>query len=206
VTATTTDGDLRQQVLRDFSLAGGLPQLQRVVQHGEDPATVRYTFHFDQGREVRVPSAAVLFSQAQLNQLFAVVLRRTMITCKPGEWRERISVLVEHAVEVEERPGERFVDTVAEWVHTYADRATSDRDGAAALRAPFHEDDVLYLAATELAKYVRREYSEQVKLAELREALADLGFDRVTVNYSPKKGPRSTVSYYRCKLSEITPS
>lgn len=193
----TIDTGLRRQVLSDFALAGSLPAIESVIQHGEDPATVRYTFHFSGGREVRVPSAAVLFSQAQLNQLFAVVLRRTMTPCKASEWRERVGVLIEHGVEVVEQPGEKFTDTVAEWISTYADRASTDPAGAAALRAPFHENGALHVAATELAKYVRREYSEQVKLPELREALCDLGYERVAIHYRPKSGTRSTVSYYR---------
>lgn len=196
-------GELRAQVLSDFSLAGDLPALERVIQHGEDPSTVRYTFHFDQGREVRVPSAAVLFSQAQLNQLFAVVLRRTMIACKPADWRERVCALVEHAVEVTEQPGERFVDTVAEWVLAYSDRASNDRDGAAALRAPFIEEGAVHLVATELAKYVRREFSEQVALPELRTALSDLGFERLAVNARKGTGHRTTISYYRCALDHL---
>lgn len=204
MTPATKDGaQLRTEILRDFSLACGLPALERVVQHGEDPTTVRYTFHFEGGREVRVPSAAVLFSQAQLNQLFAVVLRRTMIGCKPVEWRERVNMLVENGLEVQERPGERFIDTVAEWALAYADRASTDRDGAAALRAPFREDDMLYLVATELAKYVRREFSEQVKLPELRTALADLGFERLAVKVKKSPGHRTTVSYYRRALDQI---
>ena len=197
---------LRKAVLADFSLAGGLPALERVVQHGEDPTTVRYTFHFEGGKEVRVPDAATLFSQAQLNQLFAVVLRRTMIGCKPVEWRERVNMLVENGLEVQERPGERFIDTVAEWVLAYADRASSDKDGAAALRAPFHFEGDIYLVATELAKYVRREFSEQVKLTELRQALADLGFERLAVNCKQAGGSRTTVSYYRRRLDELQPA
>ena len=102
--ATKSDAQLRTEILSDFSLACGLPALERVVQHGEDPTTVRYTFHFEGGREVRVPSAAVLFSQAQLNQLFAVVLRRTMIGCKPVEWRERVNMLVENGLAEAFRP------------------------------------------------------------------------------------------------------
>lgn len=201
--AKSTDEQLRRSVLRDFSLAAGLPGLERVVQHGDDPATVRYTFHFDTGREVRVPNPGVLFSQAQLNQLFAVVLRRTMTGCKPNEWRDRVGALVEHGLIVEERIGERFIDTVAEWCLAYADRASSDKEGAAALRAPIVEGGVLYVVATELAKYVRREFSEQVKVDELRTALADLGFERTKLNARKSTGHRTTVSYYRCALDKI---
>lgn len=205
--ANSADAQLREQVLRDFSVAGQLPELRRVVQHGQDPTTVRYTFHFvtDGGteREVRIPNAGTLLSRARFDELLLVVLRRTTLPCKPAEWRDRIAVLIEHAAEVEERPGERFIDTVAEWALAYADRASTDRDGAAALRAPFREDDMLYLVATELAKYVRREFSEQVKLPELREALADLGFERLAVKVKKSPGHRTTVSYYRRALDQI---
>lgn len=199
--------DLRAAVLRDFSVAGQLPELQRVVQHGEDPATVRYTFHFitddGQAREVRVPNAATLLSRARFDELLLVVLRRATLPCKPAEWRDRIAVLIEHATDVEERPGERFCDTVAEWIGSYADRASTDRDGAAALRAPFREGEMIYLVAAELTKYVRREYSEQVKRPEILEALADLGFERLAVNVKKGSGHRTTVSYYRGALDRI---
>lgn len=194
----TGEAQLRRQVLDDFALSSGLPRLQRIVQHGNDPDSVRYTMHFDAGREVRIPSAACLFSQAQLNLRLAAAMNRTIVGCKPAEWRERVGTLVEYGMEIQEQPGERFIDTVAEWIDAYCDRASSDADGAPALRAPFYDEDgTLHLVATELAKYVRRELSEQVERSALYEALSDLGYERVAVNYRPKVGRRSTVSYYR---------
>jgi hypothetical protein len=207
VTTTTTEAEQRRKICQDFALATGLPAVDRVVQHGTNAGNVRYTFHFTEGQEVRVRGAAILFSQAQLNQLFAEALRRTMTPLKAGDYREAVSFLIEQGMDLEEAPGERFMDTVAEWTLAYAERASTDKDGAAALRAPFRDDeDRLHVVATELAKYVRREFSEQVKLAELREALGDLGFERVAVHARSKGDARTTISYYRIRLAEIQPA
>lgn len=196
--------DLRRQMLDQFAVRTGLPAIQRVVQHGTEPGTARYTFEFADGREVRVGGIDILWSRASLSKVLAVTIQTVVAPLKPADWMEAVGGLVQHAVDVEERPGETFQDAVEEWLAVYLNRATSDKDGAASMRAPFVSDNEAHLHAETFAKHIRREYSEQIRLPELRQALVDLGFERTTVHYQTRAGTttkRSTASYYRAPLA-----
>ncbi|MFP5356239.1 MAG: hypothetical protein ACLGIK_14015, partial [Gemmatimonadota bacterium] len=113
-----------------------------------------------------------------------------------------------HAVEVDETPGETFADTVRDWLGGYASIASTDANGAMASRKPYIADDeegyqALHVHITDLAVYIRRNYSAGgVKEAELRLALADLGFERVSRHFT-RAGKRSTTSYYRAPIDVL---
>jgi hypothetical protein len=128
------------------------------------------------------------------------------LPCKPNDWRTSIGGLVRHAVDVHETPDETFEETVRDWVKTYAQRATTDQAGAVPRREPFTRDNELYLTASSFAKYVRREYSELLRLPDLRQALADLGFHTTPISYDRPSGngrDRSSVSYYHAPLTAL---
>jgi len=191
----------RAETLERFARVARLPPIARVVQRGRDPETARYTIHLTDGREVRVGNVEVLFSRAKLSKVLAVTIQKALAPIKAGDWADMINILVEAAVEVEETPGETYEETVRNWTRHYIDMgATSDRNGAAAQGSPFHDDGHVHLTADGLARYIRREYSEQVKLHELRTALRDLGFERVTIHYvrgGKNTEKRSSTSYYQ---------
>jgi hypothetical protein len=147
-------------------------------------------------------------SRAKINRVLAVTTGRLVKPCKPAEWEDAIANLIEYGTDVEETPGEAFEDTVREWATSYLAGATNDKEGAAAAGSPFRENGHVYIGANGLAKYVRREYSETVKLHDLRQALTDIGFERETIYYSRGRGDqkvRSSTSYYRCATTTLEP-
>lgn len=197
----------RAATLAAFQALTGLHDLQTVTQRGRDPETARFTLHFAGDTTIRIGTIKVLWSQAELAKVLAVAIGRVPFAVKPNDWKAAIGALFADVVDVEETPDEAFEDTVREWLGRYADRATngnSDHAEAAAARAPFIKSDdhgrpELYIAATELAKYIRREYSETVRLPELRQALADLGYRTAHVSFDRGRGAtrrRSSASYY----------
>lgn len=197
--------DRRKATLQAFATLIDTPPIARLHQRGRSPETAQYTIEFADGRKVRVGTIMALWSQATLARVLAVSIGCVPPSIEPGDWRMAIAALIHHATDVEEAPGERFEDAVAEWLAAYSDGATSDREGAVAQGRPFtDEDGLLGISAQDFAKYVRREMHEQVKLHELRTALADLGFERVTLAFKTggKSSRRSTRSYYRGRLSE----
>ena len=72
---------------------------------------------------------------------------------------------------------------------------------AVARGLPFCDGGLLHVAASGLARYIRREFSEQVRLTDLRQALADLGAERCNVSWTRRGGGRSSTSYYRVELT-----
>lgn len=195
--------DRRAATLEAFATLLGLPPLARLAQRGRDPESARYTLELADGRSVRIGTIRVLWSQTELARVLAVTLGCVPPVLDRESWRNAIGALIAHAVDVDEAPGERFEDAVREWLLVYAEHATGDREGAAPRGLPFCDDaGVLHVAANALARYIRREFSEQVKLTELRQALADLGFERCNVSYA-KRGGRSSTSYYRLELDAL---
>lgn len=194
----TDDRDeLRAEALARFSRTTGAPEIKRIRQRGRDPETARFTLELADGPEVRVGTIKTLWSQVELAKALAVACGVVIQRLKPSDWQDVLAALIALAVDVEETPGERFEDTVLEWLGSYLAGAALevDKNGAAAQGLPYREDGQVYVSANGLAKYVRREYAEQVKLPELRTALSDLGFERRTVMYQ-KSGRRSSTSYY----------
>lgn len=194
----------RDATLAAFRALTGLA-VTSIARAGHERATMRYTFALADGAELRVDDRT-LWSHTEFARESAVKLAHRVEPCKASTWRDAIEALVIHAVEVIETPGETLEDAVADWLRGYAGNASTDRDGAAAAGAPFIDEGDLHVRAVDLAKYIRREYTEQIRLADLRQALRDLGFTQRTINYSRRNGRgtvRSTVSYYRGELSAI---
>lgn len=196
---TNTELDeARAEALAHFSQETGAPPISRITQRGRDPETARFTFELTDGRSIRIGTIKVLWSQTELAKVIAVSCGVVIARVKPSEWQNTLAVLLNDCVDVEETEGESFEDTVTEWVTGYIGAVSSldvDQNTAAGQGSPFREDQALHVSAGQLAKYVRREFSEQVKLPELRTALGDLGFKRKTVMYT-KGGKRSSASYY----------
>lgn len=203
---TPDPDELRAATLHDFTKHTGLP-LERITQRGRDPESARYTIHLTNGTKVRVGTIKILWSQAELAKVLAVAIGLVPLAVAPKEWRALVGTLVSNVVEVEETPDEAFEETVRDWLSTYASRATPDQDGeAAALRQPFLRDNWLHLTAGDLAKYIKRDQGEQVTLTEIRQALADLGFEPVRIHYIRGRGDqatRTTASYYRAPLAVV---
>jgi hypothetical protein len=197
--------ETRHQALEAFGQLTGVTGISRLVQRGRDPQTARFTLELDDGREVRIGTIDNLWSQTQLAKVVAVTMSSVLMPCEAKDWRIAIGALIVHATDVEETPGETLEDAVADWLERYAGNATTDSDGAAATGAPFIEDGHLHVNASDLAKYIRREYTEQIKLHDIRQALADLGYERRAVNYVRGTGnnaKRSSTSYYRTLLDD----
>lgn len=204
--------DTKSIALGAFADLLHLPPLAGLAQRGRDPETARYTLALQDGRTVRIGTIKILWSQAELARVLAVTLGIVPPSIKADDWRNAIAALIRHVVDVEETPGETFEDAVREWAIAYGHQATTDRDGAARRGDPFHDDGDIHLTAGGLARYIRREYSEQVRLADLRQALVDVGFERITIRYdrNPKgtgdERKRSSTSYYRLALIDLDPA
>lgn len=185
-----------------------IPRVARIVQRGRDPEQARFTLEFADGRNVRVGTAKVFCSQAEMSRVLGVAIGCYPPPIDAKDWRKMISALINHAVEVDETPGESFADTVRDWLGGYAANASTDANGSMAMRKPFVEQvedgtHDLHVHVTDLAVHIRRNYSAGgVKESELRLALADLGFERVTRHYT-RAGKRSTTSYYRAPLNVL---
>ena len=186
--------DKRRAALDLFATLLELPAVERITQRGRE-ADARFTIAFADGRVVHVGTVKTLWSQAQMAQVLGVAVGCVPPPIEAKDWRKMISALFNHAIEVDETPGETFCDTVRDWLTGYLQSASTDRDGALAARKPFHADEEYGLALTDLTVHIRRNYSAPVKEAELRVALADLGFDLRRMHYS-RRGRRTTTSYY----------
>lgn len=200
----------RQTAAQAFSTLLELPAIDRLVQRGRDPQQARYTLHFADGSTVRIGTIQILWSQTELSKVLAVTIGRVPFAVDAKDWRAAIRALINHCTDVEETPGETFEATVAEWVRAYSSRASSDRDGAAPGGDPFTDAGKLYVTASSLAKFVRREYGEQVKLYDLRVALRDNGFEQETVHYTKNTAgrgapKRSSTSYYSAPMRLVDP-
>lgn len=193
---------------RLFSELLGIPLIERLIQRGRDPEVARYTLLFADGATVRIGTIKVLWSQSELAKVLAVTIGCVPTPVGRNDWLKAISGLIRCCTDVEETPDETFEATALEWVRAYSARASSDREGAAPNGEPFHDDGKLHITAGNLARYVRREYNEPVKLHDLRQALRDNGFEQVTVHWERNVGrgkKRSSTSYYSAPLSTIDP-
>lgn len=176
--------DLRAQTLEAFHELTGL-RLTRLVQRGRDSDTARFILQLADGREVRVGNFERLSSRAQFNRVIGVACGTFARPCKPAVWENAVHALVMHATEVTEVDDELLERRLLDWLDRYArGAATADRDGAAAQRMPFIEEDRLYVSVDHLAVWVRQKLQEQIREHELRAALRDLGFDLRQINYN----------------------
>lgn len=197
---------VRAEALADFSEATGCPALARIIQRGRNPESARFTLELDDGREVRVGTIKTFWSQTELAKVVAVACGVVLSPVKSGDWREMLAVLIAGCVDVEEVDGEAFEDAVEEWLTEYLATTTLDvdRDGAVRQSAPFRAGGLVHIAAGHFAKYVRRDQGEVIATADLRQALADLGFERKAINYQRGK-VRSSKSYYVTDEANLTP-
>lgn len=179
-----------------FSAQAELPAIETIVQRGREPESARYTMHFKDGTVVKLGTINTLWSQAEMTKVLAVTIGKAPPPITPADWRKAITALINHAVKVDEAPGETFADTVRDWLSDYARDAGTDANGCCATRKPFIEEGDLHVHAIDFARSIRRQYGTAVKEQELRQALVDLGFERLTMNYT-RGAKRSTTSYYR---------
>lgn len=182
-----------------------IPAIVRVVQRGRDPELARYTLELADGREVRIGTIKTLWSQTEFGKVLAVAIGAVPFSVEPNEWRAAVRMLITHATDVQELEGETFEDQVAEWAARYGARASHDASGAAAGQQPFlGEHDRLHVHAGDLTRWIKREWLETgVTQHSVRQALADLGWERTTIYYrsggsgGKVEGGRTSASYYR---------
>lgn len=193
----STEGIDRSDVLGRLSRMLGMPDIAAIRQRGRDPQTAKFTIDLADGRSVRVGTINTLWSQAELGKVLSVAIGKVPARQKPGDWQDVLAGVFATVLEVEEVEGEAFEDAVAEWLGEYLEShaVSSDRSGACARSRPFREDGRVYVHAQDLRKYVIREFNEQVPLADLRQALVDLGYERETVWYQ-RANKRASKSYY----------
>lgn len=196
------NNELRAEVTDNFCELTGLPDIDRLVQRGRDPVTARFTMHLADGTRVTVGTIETLWSQARLAKVMAVTTGRMVKACKPADWRNAIGALIMHATDVEEAPEEAFSERALDWLEQYLrGAATADRDGAVERREPFTDNGDIWVHVEHFARWLRREYSEQVAASDLRLALVDVGFtaDRVQYNAAGagKTRKRTTARYFR---------
>jgi hypothetical protein len=191
----------------EFARMLDLDPITRLTQRGRDPQTAVYALEFSDGQVVRIGTIKVLWSQTEVHKVLAVALGKVPYSVEQRVWRKGIRAMVNFGCDIIETPGESFEDTVRDWVATYAQGASTDRNGAAGAGMPFIEEGKLHVQAQNFAKYVRRELLEQVKLSELYQALRDIGFERCNVNYVREGRKmslhRTTASYYRAPLGAL---
>lgn len=194
--------DLREEATDVFCALTGLPDIERVIQRGRDPVTARFTFELADGTKINIGTIETLWSQAKLGKVMAVAAGRVVRPVKPADWRNTIGGLILHATDVEETPHEALADRALDWLEQYlSGDATGDRDGAIPFRRPFARDGEIWVHAEHFARWLRREYSEQIPVADIRIALTDLGFKAARIDYD-KDGDsgerkRTTARYYR---------
>lgn len=197
--------DLRRKALDKFADMAGLERIERLVQSGRDPESAHYTIWMQDGRTVRLGTIRALWSQTEMSKVLAVTLGKPLPPISPASWDNTRTRLLAHAVEVEERDGETFADTVRDWLGAYCEKAHSgERDGAMAAKRPFTENEDIHVHAVSFARDIRRQYSATVKERDLISALGDLGFERRTIHYS-RGGKRSTASYYVAPIDVLDP-
>lgn len=187
-----------QEALLRFSRALGIPPISHIVKRGRDPDTARFTIVLEDHREIRVGTTKTFVSQAELGRVIFAAIDTYPEKVKSGDWHDLLRALgATCAITVEEVEGERFEDAVAEMLADYLDTTAlgADKPGAAAQGLPFKDNGHTYVSAQHLARYIRREHSEQIKTSELRQALTDLGYERETVMYQKAK-KRCSRSYY----------
>lgn len=201
-----TDTQLRTAALNDFAEATGVDGLSKIVQHGRDPDTARFTIVMDDGRETRV-TAKTFFSKTALSRAFGVALGLPIKPLTYKQWDGLTSDLIRNVIDVEELADEDLPSTLRDWLEAYAAGATTDHQEAAAQRLPFIRDGELHVAVDGLVKFIRREYSEQIARSDLRQALRDLGFERTLVMYvrggRNNGGKRTSASYYHTPLDTL---
>lgn len=195
---------LRDEVLGAFRVLTGLP-IASVARAGADRASMLYTLTLDDGCTLRVDDKT-LWSPTEFLRAATVGYGRHVESVKAAAWQPSVQALLIHATDVLDTPGETYADAVLDWLRAYTERASTDRDGAAAAGQPFIYDGHLHVKADRLAIFIRRELVEQVNRTELYQALRDLGFERRAINYVRGKrntSERSTASYYRAPLSVL---
>ena len=200
------DGHVKRRLALDhFSAICGLPAIEHIVQRGREADSATYTMRLQDGREVRLGTIKVLWSQTELSKVLTVAIGQPLPPdLSNAEWSTIRTRLLGCAVEVDETPGETFADTVRDWLGAYCESASTDRDGAMAARRPFIAGDDIHVHAVGLARDIRRQYSAAVKEKELLGALGDLGFERRTMMYS-RGSKRSSTSYYVAPIDVLDP-
>lgn len=195
----------QRKALERFQNIAGLPAIDRLVQRGRDPESAHYTLHMVDGREVRIGTIKILWSQSEMSKVLAVTLGKTLPPdMSNSDWSTVRTGLIRAAIEIDETPGEGFADIVRDWLGAYCESAGTDRNGAMASKRPFVENDDIHVHAISFARDIRRQYSATVKERELITALADLGFVRRTMHYT-RGGKDSTASYYWAPIDVLDP-
>lgn len=201
--STEPAGQLRERVLRNFSILIGSEPIVAIRQRGRDPETARYTFSLADGRAIRVGTMKVLGSQAELRRVMAVATGHYMPDIARRDWHDAMRRLMAHGIDVDETMGETFTDAVREWIKSYAGEASGDREGAVKRTDPFVADEQLWIHVDGLSKYIRNHYGEQVRKSELWAAFDDLGFTQRNVSFNNKRGKRTSRSYYVIDLADL---
>lgn len=201
--------DRRQAVLANFADNLEIGAIDRIVQRGRDPLTAPYTIHMADGAVVRVGTIKTLRSQPALGDVLAVTLGRMPPAIETKFWHDLIGAVVNCGVEVEEAEGESYADRMRELVAMYCENATADRDGAMAHLQPFTVPDEhglpdIYLHAVDLQKWLDRHHGMKERPTDLHIALADIGFERRTINYYRGK-TRASRSYWVAPVDCLTP-
>ncbi len=196
--------DRRCQALAEFANATGLPAIRHIVQRGRESESAVYTFEFEGGRKVRVGTIKVLWSLSELSKVMAVTMGCPLPSFAPASWYTLRTKLLEHAIEIDETPGEAFCDIVRDWLGKYCENATGERNGAMAAKRPYVEDDEIRIHAVSFARDIRRQFSASVKEKELLGALGDLGFERRTIMYE-RGSARASASYYCAPIKALDP-
>lgn len=201
------DNGARAEALKHFRGMVALNDAARLLQRGRDPQTARFTIERQDGSLIHVGTIDKLMSRAQFNRVLAVSVGRFAPPCKPADWQDAIGAMIMFGTDVEETPGEALSERALDWLEQYlSGAATSDQDGAAARREPFRRDGEVWIHADHFARWLRREYSEQVAVSDIRLALGDLGFRAARVDYTVEgrgAGRKRTTARYFAGSSAI---
>lgn len=195
--AAVPDPDRPRAILDELSGLLGIGTIEQVTQRGRDPQTAPYTLHMSAGQTVRIGTIKTLRSQPALGDVLAVTLGHMPPPIEAKLWAKMIGAVINHAVDVEETPGESHADRIRELLGIYTENAGTDRDGAMTNLAPFktvNENGAdVHVHAGDFAKWLDRQHGMKDKPSDLYLALADVGMVRRTIHYyrANKRGTRS---------------
>ncbi len=192
----------RDRVLAAFAEATGL-NATGLRQRGRDRSTATFELLVDGTTTVPVGTIKQFWSYAEFTQSVIVTLGRGLKVIKAADWHNHVQAMVVHVAAVEEVEDEPFHVALAEYLHAYARRASTDREGATANCEPYRDGDDLYVHATTLTSWLRRDRGEQVVRGEVLRGLRQLGAQRTKVD-AGTGARRTSISYYRLPLDLLS--
>lgn len=199
---------------RPFGANTTTPRVLAAEKHGKRGAL--FVYKLADGRELTLHGAAELTSRAKFQA--AVADQLGLMIATPAKEHQDFAALMLSVVE-EIDTSDQDTSDLHGWVSSFMHRRAlpivhlDDReqlasacDAGISFATPGGE---LYLVGDEFAKYIRREFSEQIRKSDLNNRLSALGFTserlyaRRTGNPRPGKSPVAKRYFWRITLADL---